>query len=53
MDKVQEAMNSMGVSIEKIADIGQNQAISIEKIVNFIEEIQEMAKRLNQFANKL
>ncbi|WP_373270893.1 methyl-accepting chemotaxis protein [Bacillus canaveralius] len=53
MDQIKKATNLIGVSIEKIAGIGQEQAASIQHTSTFIEEIQEMSKRLNQFANKL
>jgi len=53
MTQIKEVTNLMGSSIQKIAAIGQEQAISISNTSTFIEEIQELAKKLNQFANKL
>jgi methyl-accepting chemotaxis protein len=43
----------MGTSIEQIAAVGQEQAASIQQTSTFIEEIKELSKKLNEFANKL
>lgn len=48
-----EATSQMGESIERIASIVQDQALSSEQISAFIEEIQEMSGKLNEFAKKL
>lgn len=53
MNDIKEVTHLMGTSIQKIANIGQEQAVSISQTSTFIEEIQELAKKLNQFANKL
>lgn len=53
MTRIREMTSHMGIEIEKIAAIGQEQAASIQQISSFIEDINEMAKKLNQFANKL
>jgi hypothetical protein len=47
------ATSQMGVSIERIAAIVQDQATSSEQISAFIEEIQQMSQQLNEFAQKL
>jgi hypothetical protein len=38
---------------EQVASIGQEQAASIQQTSTFIEEIQELSKKLNEFANQL
>ncbi|PLS14987.1 chemotaxis protein [Bacillus sp. M6-12] len=53
MTEIKEAMNVMGQSIEKIAAIGQQHAESMSQTSAFIEEINELANQLHQFANKL
>ncbi|WP_156417652.1 hypothetical protein [Paenibacillus etheri] len=45
--------NQMATSIEKIAAIGQEQAASVQHTSAFIEEINLMSQKLNEFANKL
>lgn len=47
------ATSQMGVSIERIASIVQEQAATSEQISAFIEEIQQMSEKLNAFAQKL
>jgi hypothetical protein len=53
MDQINEVTNLMVKAIEKIAAIGQEQAVSIEQTSNFIENIQALAIKLNEYANKL
>jgi len=43
----------MSGSIERIADTGQDQAQSTEQLSSMIEEIREMALKLNEFAKQL
>jgi hypothetical protein len=47
------ASAQMGLSIERIAEIVQAQAVSSEQIASFIDEIQQMSEKLNDFAKKL
>ncbi|AIQ49953.1 chemotaxis protein [Paenibacillus sp. FSL R7-0273] len=47
------ATSQMGVSIERIASIVEEQAATSEQIASFIEEIQQMSEKLNEFARKL
>ncbi|UQZ34067.1 chemotaxis protein [Paenibacillus sp. PK3_47] len=47
------ATSQMGVSIERIAAIVEEQAASSEQISAFIAEIQQMSEKLNEFARKL
>ncbi|WP_236692930.1 methyl-accepting chemotaxis protein [Aneurinibacillus tyrosinisolvens] len=51
--QIQEITEQIGSSIEQIAAIGQEQAASTQQISTFIEEIQDMSNKLNQFAKKL
>jgi len=53
MEQIKAATSRMNSSIEKIASIGESQANSIKQTCAFMEEIQEMAVRLNQFADEL
>ncbi|WP_438821108.1 methyl-accepting chemotaxis protein [Desertibacillus haloalkaliphilus] len=53
MAQIQLVTKQMGLSIEQIATIGQEQAASIQQTSAFIEEIEGLSKRLNEFANKL
>lgn len=53
MDQIKTATNSINTSIEKIAAIGQTQAESVKQTSSFMEEIQQMAEKLTEFANKL
>jgi methyl-accepting chemotaxis protein len=53
MKQIKEATESINTSLDKIATIGLEQADSIKIVSTFIEEIQEMAKKLNQFTQKL
>jgi len=53
MEQIKEATNRMNLSIEKIASIGQSQADSVKEASAYMEKIQEMAVKLNQFANEL
>lgn len=48
-----EATSQMGTSIERIASIIQEQAESSEQMSAFIDEIQGMSEKLNEFAKKL
>ncbi|WP_342563559.1 methyl-accepting chemotaxis protein [Paenibacillus sp. FSL R7-0345] len=47
------ATAQMGISIEQIASIVQEQAATSEQISAFIDEIQQMSEQLNAFAQKL
>ncbi|GKU83514.1 hypothetical protein NCCP28_29100 [Niallia sp. NCCP-28] len=53
MSQIKDATNLINQSVEKIASIGQIQAKSIEQTSMLMEEIQQMAKKLNDFASKL
>jgi hypothetical protein len=53
MAEIQSVTKQMGTSIEQIAAVGQEQAASIQQTSTFIEEIKELSKKLNEFANKL
>jgi len=53
MNQMMEVTNIMSESIRKIAVIGQEQADSISQTSTFMGEIQELATKLNAFANKL
>jgi len=53
MDQIKEVTTQMAKSIEKIAEIGQGQAESIEHTSAFIEDIRDLAAKLNEYANKL
>jgi hypothetical protein len=51
--KSQEATDEMVLSIQKMNSIGTEQASSIQNISAFIEQLQKMSEKLNQFAEKL
>ncbi|MGX6445907.1 methyl-accepting chemotaxis protein [Neobacillus sp. K501] len=53
MEQIKNATESINSSLSKIATIGLEQADSVKIVSTFIEEIQEMAKKLNQFTQKL
>lgn len=53
MLQIKGITNQMATSIEKIAAIGQEQAASVQHTSAFIEEINLMSQKLNEFANKL
>jgi len=53
MEQIKDATSKMNLSIEKIAAIGQSQADSVKQTSAFMEKIQEMAIKLNHFANEL
>lgn len=53
MAQIKVTTESINTSLNKIAAIGLDQTDSIKATSTFIEEIQEMAKKLNQFAQKL
>nr|WP_285849651.1 methyl-accepting chemotaxis protein [Niallia taxi] len=53
MEQIKEATSRMNLSIERIASIGQSQADSVKETNAYMEKIQEMAVKLNQFANEL
>ncbi|QXE02547.1 methyl-accepting chemotaxis protein [Terribacillus sp. DMT04] len=53
MNQMQQTAQQMGIYIEKVAAVGEEQANSIKQTSAFIEEIKVMADKLNQFANKL
>lgn len=51
--QIQKATNQMEDSIEKIAAVGNDQAISMQHIASLIEGIEKFSKELNEFAHKL
>jgi len=53
MTQIKDATSLMNQSIEKIAEIGKNQAKSLEQTSVFMEDLQQIAKKLNEFASKL
>ncbi|XKB99668.1 methyl-accepting chemotaxis protein [Niallia sp. JL1B1071] len=53
MEQIKNTTNSINESIEKIAAIGEKQADSIQHTSVFMEQILEMAKKLNDYSNKL
>ena len=53
MEQIRKTTASINESIEKIAAIGEQQAESISNTTNYMEQIQEMARRLNKYANEL
>jgi methyl-accepting chemotaxis protein len=53
MKGIRTAMENIDKSLDKIASIGEVQAKSVEQTIMFIKEIQGLAERLNQFAQKL
>ncbi|MEK4653597.1 chemotaxis protein [Bacillus circulans] len=53
MEQIKQTTQSINESIGKIAAIGEKQADSIEHTSVFMEEILEMAKKLNDYSNKL
>lgn len=53
MEQMKVTTESINSSLSKIASIGLEQNDSIKATSTFIDEIQEMAKKLNQFAQKL
>jgi hypothetical protein len=53
LQQFQKATNEIRLAIEKITAIGVEQASSTQNVSTFMEEIQEMSEKLNQFAEKL
>ncbi|WP_285228885.1 methyl-accepting chemotaxis protein [Mesobacillus foraminis] len=53
MKGIRTSMENIDKSLDKIASIGEVQAKSVEQTIMFIKEIQGLAERLNQFAQKL
>jgi len=53
MEEIRNTTNAINESIEKIATIGEKQADSIQHTSVFMEQILEMAKKLNDYSNKL
>jgi len=53
LSEIQIATQNIGESIEKIANVGQEQAASIQQTLSFMMEIEELSKKLNEYANKL
>ncbi|SEU02279.1 methyl-accepting chemotaxis protein [Paenibacillus sp. NFR01] len=50
---IKSVTSQMGISIEQIAAIVQDQALSSEQISSFIYNIREMSEKLNEFAKDL
>ncbi|WP_428911908.1 methyl-accepting chemotaxis protein [Niallia sp. Krafla_26] len=53
MSQIQLITQKMGKLIEQVAAVGQEQAASIQQTLTFIVEIEDLSKKLNEFANKL
>ena len=51
--QIKKVTNHMGVSIEKIAHVGNDQAASMQQISSLIDDIEQLSKSLSEFANKL
>lgn len=49
----EQAMGTMRSSIEQIAAIVDQQALSSRQVLAYMEEIQRMSEQVNQFAKKL
>ncbi|MFD2214048.1 methyl-accepting chemotaxis protein [Metabacillus endolithicus] len=51
--QIQGVTTKMGESIQTIASIGNDQATSMQEVSSLIEEIEQLSKRLSEFANKI
>lgn len=51
--KIQQSMDEISASIEKVVSAGTNQAASTQEISSFIDEIEQMSKDLNKYASQL
>ena len=53
MEQIRNTTNSSNEPIEKIAAIGEKQADSVQHTSVFMDQILEMAKKINDCSNKL
>ncbi|KIL47238.1 methyl-accepting chemotaxis protein [Jeotgalibacillus soli] len=50
---MQQSINEITASIEKVVAVGRDQASSTDEISSFIDEIEKMSKELNKYATEL
>ncbi|HWJ79575.1 MAG TPA: methyl-accepting chemotaxis protein, partial [Niallia sp.] len=53
MEQIRKTTTAINESIEKIASVGEEQAESIKHTSNYMNEIQDLAKKLNKYASEL
>ncbi len=53
LTRIKDVTEQMGKSIEQISTVERDQSISIERISDFIKDIQKMSIQLNTYAKKL
>ncbi|SFA78091.1 MULTISPECIES: methyl-accepting chemotaxis protein [unclassified Bacillus (in: firmicutes)] len=51
LENIRKSMESINKMVQKISDVGDVQKDNIKQIHESVEEIQQMSKRLNEFAN--
>ncbi|GAE26084.1 methyl-accepting chemotaxis sensory transducer [Halalkalibacter wakoensis JCM 9140] len=53
LTNIQKSMDEISASIEKVVEVGNDQAASTQEIASFIDEIEKMSKQLNKYASDL
>lgn len=51
--QMQESIDEIKTVVEQVVSVGTHQAMSTEEVASFMNEIEEMSKKLNQYAAKL
>jgi methyl-accepting chemotaxis protein len=51
LENIKESMKSINTMVQKVSNVGEIQKENIKQIHDSVEEIHQMSKRLNEFAN--